>query len=92
MNVLIKLSKEDILTKYQNKPIFIICKDSKNWYIVSDIDSPMPLHMLSSKESDLYDKDKSNIDGIQVTGIDGEGYLMWIYFEQKNGWEAFGYE
>ena len=92
MSNLIKLSKEDIQNKYLNKPILICDKDSKLWYIVSNVYSHMPLHLLTSEESDLYDKNKSNIDGIKVAGVDGGGYLMWIYFGDKDGWEAYGYE
>jgi len=97
MNQLNKLSKQDIQTKYLNKPILIIDdKNTKEWYIVKDTNATMPLHLLSEEESDLYDQDESNIEGIEVSGVDGEGYLMWIYFnqddKQSDGWEAFGYE
>ena len=92
MSNLIKLTREDIEDKYLNKPVFIVYQNTKEWYIVSDLSTSMPLHMLNDKESDLYNQNKNNINGIEVIGIDGEGYLMWIYFEQKNGWEAFGYE
>jgi hypothetical protein len=92
MNKLIKLSKLDIQNKYLNKPILITCQDSKEWYIISDVYSSMPLHMLSDEESDLYDQDENNIEGIKVAGVNGDGYLMWIYFETNTGWEAYGYE
>lgn len=53
----------------------------------------MPLHMLTSKESDLYDQNKNNIEGIEVVGTetDGNGYCMWINFNKEDGWNAFGY-
>jgi len=100
MNQLNKLSRQDIETKYLSKPILIISSDNgsdniKKWYIVSDVNTIMPLHMLTSEESDLYDQDKSNIEGIEVVGVDGKGYLMWIYFDnndQDDSWKAFGYE
>ncbi len=93
MNTLTKLSKQDIVTKYLCKPILIVDNENiKEWYIVSDVDTTMPLHMLSKEESDLYDQGKSNIEGIEVVGVDGKGYLMWIYFNQNNRWDAFGYE
>ena len=93
MNKLIKLTREDILTKYLDKPILIKCQDTEEaWYIVSDVFSQMPLHMLSTDESDLYDQNSDNINGIQIAGADGVSYLMWIYFECENGWEAYGYE
>lgn len=85
-----KLSREDIESKYLNKPILVNTDNTKVWYIVSDINSQMPLHLLSEEESDLYDQDESNIDGIKVAGVDGDGYLMWIYFNE--GWEAYGYQ
>jgi len=44
----------------------------------------MPLHLLTEEESDLYDQDESNIEGIEVAGVDGNGFLMWIYFDQIN--------
>jgi len=93
MNTLIKLSKEDIENKYLNKPILIIADNSKTWYIVSDIDDQMPLHMLTSAESDLYHLNEDNIKGIKLAGVEGENnYLMWIYFNQDDGWQAYGYE
>ena len=91
MNTLIKLSRQDIETRYLNKPILI---DNK-WYIVSDIDTTMPPHMLTSKEADSCDKDESNIKGIEVFGVEGKAYVMWIYFNQEDredGWDAYGYE
>ncbi len=93
MNQLIKLSRADIEQKYLNKPILIKCYgNSKAWYIVSEVFSSMPLHMLTTDESDLYHQNSDNISGIQLAGIDGDSYLMWIYFENKDGWEAYGYE
>ncbi len=93
MNTLIKLSKEDIESKYLNKPILITCKESKTWYIVSDVKTQMPLHMLTSEESDLYDLNENNINGIKLAGVEGEDYyVMWIYFNQDDGWQAYGYE
>ena len=92
MNILIKLSKQDIETKYLNKPILMKYNDTKTWYIVSNVDTIMPLHMLTVEESDLYRKNKSSIEGIKVVGVNGNGYLMWINFNQDDGWEAFGYE
>jgi hypothetical protein len=94
MNTLIKLSKEEIESKYLNKPILIIHKDSKIWYIVSDVNDQMPLHMLTSEESDLYHLNEDNINGIKLAGVEGEDhYAMWIYFnEGDNGWQAYGYE
>lgn len=89
---LIKLSKENIINKYSNKPILIKTDNKKQWYIVSDVNSHMPLHLLTRDESDLYDQNKGNIEGIEVAGVKGIGYLMWIYFEGINGWEAYGYE
>jgi len=92
MNQLIKLSRADIEQRYINKPILIKCHNSKIWYIVSEVFSQMPLHMLDKNESDLFDQDPNNINGIQLSGVDGDGYLMWIYLENKDGWEAYGYE
>ncbi len=93
MNTLIKLSKEDIESKYLNKPILITHKDSKTWYIVSDVETRMPLHMLTLEESDLYDLNENNIRGIKLAGVKGENnYVMWIYFNQDDGWQAYGYE
>jgi len=97
MNQPIKLSRQDIQTKYLNKPILIVDdENTKKWYIVKDANTLMPLHLLDEEESDLYDQDESNIEGIEVAGVDGNGYLMWIYFdqngEQDDGWQAFGYE
>jgi len=90
MNTLTKLSKQNIITKYLSKPILIVNDNIKEWYIVSDVDTTMPLHMLTKEESGLYDQDKSNIEGIEVVGVKSKGYLMWIYF--NDGWDAFGYE
>lgn len=92
MNILNKLTKQDIQTKYLNKPILVKCEDTEEWYIVSDVNTSMPLHMLTSEESNLYRQNKSNIKGIQLNGTGDTGYLMWIYFNQVDGWEAFGYE
>jgi len=97
MNQLNKLSKQDIQNKYLNKPILIVDdENSKKWYIVKDTNTSMPLHLLDEEESDLYDQDESNIEGIEVAGVNGNGYLMWIYFshndEKNDGWKAFGYE
>jgi len=93
MNTLIKLSKEDIENKYLNKPILIIADDSKTWYIVSDVEDQMPLHMLTSEETDLYDLNENNIKGIKLAGAEGKNnYAMWIYFNQDDGWQAYGYE
>ena len=97
MNELIKLSRLDIETKYLDKPILIVDKNNnhKKWYLVSDIDTKMPLHLLNGKESELHDQDESSIDGIEVVDAEGNGYCLWIYFSQsddRNGWEAFGYE
>jgi len=93
MSQLNKLSRKDIQTKYLNKPILIIDNENtKKWYIVRDANTTMPLHLLDEEESDLYDQDESNIEGIEVVGVDGKGYLMWIYFDQSDGWKAFGYE
>ena len=93
MNQLNKLSKQDIEENYLNKPILIVDSDKiKKWYIVSDIGNMIPLHMLDEEEADLYDEDESNIEGIELADGEGKGYLMWIYFGQDDGWEAFGYE
>jgi hypothetical protein len=93
MNQLIKLSRQDIETKYENKPILIKDIDGENWYIVCDVYSQMPLHMLTEEEADLYDENEENIDSIELSGVEGnECYLMWIYFNQDKGWEAYGYE
>jgi len=93
LNQLNKLSRQDIKTKYLNKPILIVDGDDiENWYIVSDIDTTIPLHLLAPEESDLHDKDESNINGIEVVDVDGKGYLLWIYFNQIDGWKALGYE
>jgi hypothetical protein len=84
-----KLSRQDIETRYQGKPILI----DKKWYIVSDVYSSMPLHMLTRKESDLYIQDKSSIEGIKLYGqSEGYSYVMWINFNQDGGWDAYGYE
>lgn len=82
-NNLIKLSKEDIVNKYENKPILVEDEADKTWYIVSNINSSMPLHMLTEEESDLYKQDEESISGIEVHSINGEGYLMWIDFNEK---------
>ncbi len=93
MNQLIKLTRLDIEQRYLNKPIFIKYNDNnKAWYIVSEVHTSMPLHMLTEDESDLYDQNPNNINGIQLAGIDGDCYLMWIYFGFEEGWEAYGYE
>jgi hypothetical protein len=84
-----KLTRQDIEKKYQSKPILI---DNK-WYIVNNVYSSMPLYMLTRKESDLYNKDKRNIDGIKLSGQGEEySYVMWINFNQEDGWDAYGYE
>ena len=92
MNTLIKLSRQDIESKYLNKPILI----DKKWYMVKNVYSHMPLHMLTSKESDLYEKDENNTSGIKLSGQSEEySYVMWIYFNQEDredGWDAYGYE
>jgi hypothetical protein len=90
-NTLKKLSRSDIETKYLNQPIFVKSKGNDEWFIISDTHSSMPLHMLTCEESDLYDKDESSIDGITIHGVDGTAYLMWIYFNEADGWEAYGY-
>jgi len=92
LNQIIRISKQDIENKYLNKPILIKSDGEENWYILSDVNSHMPLHLLNSGESDLYDENEENIDGIELVGIGGESYLMWIYFETSEGWEAYGYE
>jgi len=92
MNILIKLSKQDIKNKYLNKPILVVSNNYKKWYIVDDVYSYMPLHMLTAEESDMYDKDEESINGIRLTGDDEPAYVMWINFHQKDGWEAYGYE
>jgi hypothetical protein len=93
MNTLIKLTRQDIEDRYSNKPILVTDEDSKIWYIVSDVFSSMPLHMLTSEEADLYEEDENNISGIKFAGVNGEEqYAMWIYFNQEDGWEAYGYE
>lgn len=91
MSNLVKLTRQDIETRYLNKPILINCDNEEVWYIVSDVNTYMPLHMLSAEESDLYHENEDNISGIEVIGVEG-GYLMWIYFETDTGWEAYGYE
>jgi len=93
MNKLIELTKEDIIKKYLNKPILIVYAGKKTWYIVSDVDTQMPLHMLTPKEATLYGKDKNYINGVEFVGIGTEeSYAMWIYFNKKRGWKAYGYE
>ena len=93
MNQLNKLSRQDIETKYLNKPILIVGSENhKKWYIVSDTSTTMPLHLLAPEESDLYEQDKNNIEGIEVVGLNGNGYLLWIYFNQIDGWKALGYK
>jgi hypothetical protein len=93
MNQLIKLTKQDIIDRYKDKPIFIETKEEKAWYIVVDINDYMPLHMLTKDETKMYRKDYENISAINVVGADCEcGYLMWCYFNTENGWKAYGYE
>ena len=92
-NNLIKLTRQNIENKYLNKPILITSKDSEKWYIVSDVFSSMPLHMLTGEEADLYDNNEDNINGIELAGVDGENnYAIWIYFNKDDGWQAYGYE
>ena len=56
INQLNKLSRQDIETKYLNRPILIVDGfNTENWCIVSDIDTTIPLHLLAPEESDLYD-------------------------------------
>jgi len=90
MNKLFKLTKEIIQNEYLNKPILIETKDNKNWFIVTDLNGMIPLHMLNEEESDWFDLDESIIDALEVIGIEGKAYLMWIYL--GDGWKAFGYE
>ena len=88
MSQLIKLTRKDIEKRYTGKPILI----NGEWYIVVCALSHMPLHMLTLKESEMYDEDESSIDGIHVVGKNTEnGYCMWINFEKENGWTAYGY-
>lgn len=92
-NKLIKLKRQDIEERYEGKPIFIVDREGENWYIVNDSFSRIPTYMLAPHEVDLYDKDESNIEGIELVGMDCErSYAMWIYFNKDDGWQAYGYE
>jgi len=93
MSNLIKLTRKDIEQRYNKKPILIEYDNESKWYIVKNEYSRMPLHMLTSEESELYDQNKNNIDGIKLSGTGEEySYAMWIYFEKEDGWKAYGYE
>ena len=88
-----KLTKGEIELKYTGKPIYIKSSGKCEWYIVVDSTSQVPLHMLTEKESDLYEKNENSISGIFIIGSDcEESYAMWLYFNKKNGWSAYGYE
>lgn len=90
MNQLKQLTREDIIEDYLYRPILIENNNKHEWYLLKDNDKSMPLHLLDSSEVDLYELDEKNIEGIEVVGVDGDGYLMWIYFEQEEGWKAYG--
>lgn len=93
-----KLAREDIEWKYDGKPVYIISKEKnkhdnrEGWYIVVSSISQMPLYMLTEKESKMYDKDESSIEGIHLCGADMDsGHCMWIDMDKKIGWSAYGY-
>jgi hypothetical protein len=92
MSELIKLSKQDIISNYQSKPILIKDNKGEEWYIVNDVETFMPLDILTGEEAELYEQNEDNISGIKISGVSGDAYLMWIYFDQNDGWVAYGYK